>query len=134
MKMEVALPSREAAAGSPVLVRSGYTSVGVCISGFLLCERIYHPGWVPLTSSQMQFLTHMAGLQSRPAMIPGFPALTGGQQEGPHCCLFLLLLPPESLRIQGLERQRPILTTQCFHPYHIYNLPAGLYPYGSHVT
>lgn len=69
VKMEAALQSREEEPGSPVMVWSGYTSAGVFISGFPLHERIYQSGWVLVTSSQMGFLTHMAGLQSRPAMI-----------------------------------------------------------------
>lgn len=53
----------------PSVVWSVYTSAGVFISGFLLCERIYHPGRVPITMGQIRVLIHMAGLQSRPAMV-----------------------------------------------------------------
>lgn len=53
----------------PSVVWSVHTSAGVFISSFLLCERIYHPGWVPITTGQIRFLIHMAGLQSRPAMV-----------------------------------------------------------------
>lgn len=47
--MEAVLQSREKEAGSPVMAGSDYTSAGVFISGFLLCERIYHPVWVLVT-------------------------------------------------------------------------------------
>lgn len=88
-----------------------------------------------LPSSQRQFLTqHWAPIQARhdsPGLLSQLPLVAS---KSSHCCCFLLLLPPESLRIQGLERQCHVLISKCFHSYRIYNLPACLYPYGSHLT
>lgn len=41
---------------------------------FFYVKKIYHPGWVPVTSRQMQFLIYTRGLPSRPAWLsrPGF--------------------------------------------------------------
>lgn len=133
--MEAVLQSREEESGSPVMAGSDYTSAAVFISGFLLCARIYHPVWVLVTSSQRQFLTqHWAPIQARhdaPGLLSQLPLVAS---KSSHCCCFLLLLPPESLRIQGLERQCHVLIRKCFHSYRIYNLPACLYPYDSHLT
>ena len=107
------------------------------LSGFLLCERIYHPGWVLVTSSQRQFLTHTAGLQSRPVRI--LQAWLLGSSWRPRRAPLLLLHPScinhQSLWESGGYRNNALSSLRKHCPsYSIYNLPACLYPYGSHLT
>lgn len=79
LKMEAVWRSREKKAGSRMTLWSGHTSPGLLISGLLLGERIYQPGWALCTRRLMQFQMYRPGLQSRLAMIlqAWFPALAG---------------------------------------------------------
>lgn len=79
LKKEAVLQSKEKEAGSLVALWSGRMNPERLISALLLCEKIYHPGWVPVTSRQMQFLIYTRGLPSRPAVTlqAWFPTLAG---------------------------------------------------------